>query len=273
MMQGGVRLESEENKGSTFTLYLDNIKIGHKSTTKDDVLDMEIVFDKATVLIVDDIDENRRLVTENFANSNLEFIEARDGQEAIDVAQNQTLDFILMDLKMPNINGYDATKKITELLGAKAPPIVALSAAIQVSEEKLTEYGFSGSLTKPISKKDLTEEFSHYLSHRTIIHNKNKKSEKLSNNSLKFEDAILKLLDEQASVLYDTAHAGGGFDDIEAFATILQSIAEEHKVEALQEYAQSINQSIEVFDIENIDKLMSQYKDILSDIEELKNGK
>lgn len=81
---------------------------------------------------------------------------ARDGFEAVGAVQEGAFDLILMDIRMPRLNGWDATKQILAKLGAGAPPIVAVTAeATATDRERAAEIGMRDFLSKPVSKADL----------------------------------------------------------------------------------------------------------------------
>jgi CheY-like chemotaxis protein len=263
MMNGEIILESELDKGSTFTLHLNNIKKGSTEVLHNDKSTVQVIFDKATVLVVDDVKENRTLVIEYFKNSNLEFIEAKNGEEAISLTKEKKPSLIVMDIRMPKINGFEATATINELLKDLAPPIIALTASINTTKESMQSQGFAGFLSKPVSNKDLVEEFSKYLSHTKI----NKKPKLQVHNQkntpvFDFSEEVLKTLEMKVSKQYEISCSGGAFEDITEFSNILKDISKEYDLDDLAEYSKDIDNAIEVFDIEKIDKLMKQYEDI-----------
>lgn len=87
---------------------------------------------------------------------------AQDGKEAIQMANNNHYDLVLMDMQMPNVDGLEATREIRLKLGHKSKlPIIALTANIsEESRQKCLEAGMNGFLTKPIKLDTL----------KTLIH-------------------------------------------------------------------------------------------------------
>jgi CheY-like chemotaxis protein/HPt (histidine-containing phosphotransfer) domain-containing protein len=101
------------------------------------------------VLLVDDGEENRDLMSVVLAEAGATFATAENGLVAVEMATSQDWDVILMDMQMPVMDGYTATRKLREQ-GYKKP-IVALTAhAMQQSEQECLDAGCSGFLTKPI---------------------------------------------------------------------------------------------------------------------------
>ena len=88
--------------------------------------------------------------------SNCTIFEAKDGNEAVEVYSKEKPDVILMDIQMPNKNGYEATDEIRQFQDAKDIPIIAITAGIMVGDkEKCFEAGMDDYLPKPIIQSDL----------------------------------------------------------------------------------------------------------------------
>ena len=89
-------------------------------------------------------------------NPNTTLFEAKDGLEAVALFEKEAIDLILMDVQMPNMNGYEATKAIRMLEKGKETPIIAITAGILAHErERCFEAGMDDYLSKPIIKDDL----------------------------------------------------------------------------------------------------------------------
>jgi len=118
------------------------------------------------VLIVDDEENVRRLLRSMLGNKYI-VLEAEDGEVAIDIARSQEPDFILMDIMMPNMDGYTACHAIKKDPVIKAIPIVMLTALGQELNVKLgQELGSDGYITKPFSAKILLDTVSRFLKNR-----------------------------------------------------------------------------------------------------------
>ena len=117
------------------------------------------------VLVVDDEENVRRLLRSMLGNKYI-VLEATDGKVAVDIARSQRPDIILMDLMMPNMDGYTACHAIKQDPATKAIPIVMVTAVGQELNKKLAkEMGASDYITKPFSLRDLLDtigKFSEY---------------------------------------------------------------------------------------------------------------
>lgn len=116
------------------------------------------------VLIADDNEDSRELVKKILKKEGFEIIEAIDGEEAIVKAIAHRPDLILMDISMPKIDGYEATRRLKERLDFKDVPIIALTAhAMRGDQEKALQAGFNGYISKPINVREFVNEIKIYL--------------------------------------------------------------------------------------------------------------
>jgi len=107
------------------------------------------------VLVVDDEENVRRLLRSMLGNKYI-ILEAKDGKVAVDIARSQRPDIILMDIMMPNMDGYTACHTIKQDPATKAIPIVMVTAVGQELNKKLAkEMGADGYITKPFSLLEL----------------------------------------------------------------------------------------------------------------------
>lgn len=140
MMGGTIALQSQEGKGSIFELLFKDIEIPTlvESTEMIDAMPISnIVFKKAVILAVDDIESNLNLIIESFDNTKIRVIGAKNGQEAILFAREFEPDLILLDIKMPGMDGYEVTSALKKDKQTRDIPIVAVTASI--TENKLDE--------------------------------------------------------------------------------------------------------------------------------------
>ncbi len=112
--------------------------------------------DGQRILVVDDAADNRKLLERLLVRTGARIEFANDGKAAIQRALSEHFDLIFMDLQMPGIDGFEATKQIRE--HQISTPIVALTAhAVEEIRERCTHLGFNGFLTKPIDSESLMQ--------------------------------------------------------------------------------------------------------------------
>lgn len=164
LMKGTITLDSIYGKGSTFLISLPNIKIAYyKDVHHLNISNNDLDFYNSKVVIADDIQNNITLITTYYEEKNITFLEAKNGKEVIELLEKEKPDLILMDLKMPVMNGYECCEYIRENSEFKEIPIIAISASVLDRDMRLLEKNFNGYLSKPIDFSILDKELSKFL--------------------------------------------------------------------------------------------------------------
>ena len=115
------------------------------------------------ILVVEDDEKGRYLACFLLRRAGFDVLEARDGQEAIKKAAERP-DLILMDMQLPVIDGYEATRRIKADEDLARIPVIALTAyAMKGDREKTLEAGCSGYIEKPIDPKQFVSQVREYL--------------------------------------------------------------------------------------------------------------
>ena len=116
------------------------------------------------ILLVEDNEMNRDMLTRRLDRKGFEVVIAVDGQAGIDMASSATPDIILMDLSLPVIDGWEATRKIKADPATQSIPVIALTAhAMAGDEQKALESGCDDYDTKPIDLKRLLGKIENLL--------------------------------------------------------------------------------------------------------------
>ena len=113
------------------------------------------------ILLVEDNELNRDMLTRRLERKEYIVLCAKNGKEAIDIAQTDKPDIILMDLSLPIMDGWTATKKIKEDMATESIPIIALTAhAMKGDRESALEAGCDDYDTKPINFERLLDKIN-----------------------------------------------------------------------------------------------------------------
>ncbi|MBP0004740.1 MAG: response regulator [Cyanobacteria bacterium SBC] len=154
LMGGNISVKSQLGKGTTFTFYIlaktaENIQaIPQKKAQK--VIGIRLDRSPHRILIVDDLENNRLLIKNLLSPLGFELREARHGQEAIQVWKLWKPHLIWMDMRMPVMNGYEATQKIKATKEGQATAIIALTASVLEEEQEiLRSSGCNDFIQKP----------------------------------------------------------------------------------------------------------------------------
>jgi len=265
MMDGSLHVESEMGVGSTFIVHLNNIEIVSSIPTQEHKkIDYKnINFNNSTILVVDDVDENRFLVKENLRSTSLNILEASNGQEAVEIAKNNHINLILMDIRMPVMDGYTATKLIREF--NQEIPIIALTASIMQEElNKLESQKFNGYIRKPVSVEELFDILTTYIEFTQNSSDKvieiAQEKELVVEDDIQYLGEFISQLKGDISVKYNEAIKTNDMSLITTFATSLHELSQKHKVNSMIIYSQTILDYIDAFDIDAMSLMLNDFE-------------
>jgi len=170
LMGGSLEVDSTYGDGSTFyfTANFENLseQKGLIHSSSDDAFPILPIIEDSTIeiLLVEDNDLNQLVASERLKQMGLSVTIANNGLEAVELAKANHYDAILMDLQMPVMDGFEATRLIRAMEGKENIPIIALSAAaLQQDRISALEAGMNEHVAKPIDKNHLREILSKWL--------------------------------------------------------------------------------------------------------------
>jgi two-component system cell cycle response regulator DivK len=116
------------------------------------------------VLVVEDHEDNRRILRDLLTSAGYEPIEAVSGEEGVALAETHRPDLILMDIQLPGLDGYEATRRIKANAALRHIPVIAVTSyALSGDEVKAKEAGCDAYVTKPFSPRALLAKIREYL--------------------------------------------------------------------------------------------------------------
>jgi len=165
LQNGGIEVMSEQGKGTTFHFYISYAiakeqlyvvpPADHNDFTNHSHAPLK-------VLIVDDNLINQNLMQHLLSQWNIEFNTASNGLEAVEYLRNKACDLVLMDIQMPQMDGYTATQKIREELNLKVPIIAMTAHALAGERERCMSRGMNEYISKPVSEEELFRLISNF---------------------------------------------------------------------------------------------------------------
>ena len=116
------------------------------------------------ILVVEDQEDNRRILRDLLASAGYEMSEALTGEEGVAMARTHRPDLILMDVQLPKLDGYEATRRIKADPALQSIPIIMVTSyALSGDDIKAYEVGCDGYVTKPYSPRELLAKIREYL--------------------------------------------------------------------------------------------------------------
>lgn len=116
------------------------------------------------ILVVEDQEDNRQILRDLLTSADYEMTEAENGQEALDAVAKERPDLILMDIQLPIMDGYEATRRIKANPALKDIPIIVVTSyALSGDEGKARDAGCDAYVTKPYSPRQLLAKIREFL--------------------------------------------------------------------------------------------------------------
>lgn len=272
MMGGEITVNSEVGKGSTFKVLLKGVEVASReavASQQDKKIDFaSIKFDKSTILIADDIDFNRELLGGFLEGYGFEIVEVDNGRAAIDKVKEHHPDLILMDMKMPEMDGYEASNIIKKDEELKRIPIIAVTASAMKEDEEIIKALYDGYLRKPISKTDLILELIKFLPHsggnEIQIEAVAEEGASLSLTSLKQLPELFEILINKQELLKKLIEQLP-IDGIEKFAQEIIGLGNKYHCQVLTAWGEQLAVAAFLFDIDQIQKLFLDLQNVLQE--------
>lgn len=196
--QGGkISVKSKIGKGSTFSFALDFKKTKSEADFDAELLEMDTEIKNIKVLVVEDIPLNQLLMKTLLDDFGFERDIASNGLLAIKLLENKTYDVILMDLQMPEMNGFEATEHIRNKMNLKTP-IIALTADVTtVDLEKCKAVGMNDYIAKPVDENVLYSKMISLVKKNNSMKERENNTQKSSKTNNKTRCINLDFLNER----------------------------------------------------------------------------
>ncbi|HTH46644.1 MAG TPA: ATP-binding protein, partial [Candidatus Limnocylindria bacterium] len=245
MMGGDVTVISTPGQGSTFSLSFPNVTISTRQTASLPTGGVdEIDFNElqpATILVVDDNELNCQLVAGMFTNSHHRLHFESNGEAALTRVRELRPDLVLMDIRMPGLDGRETLTEMRKIPEFSSVPVLAVTASSLLSEEADLQSRFSGHLRKPFSKQELFKKLQQFLGPA-------EKAGSLAPPAPAFPDPVSsadlgELVAELRRLLaceWPSLRSSLAFDESKVFAMKLQRLSQRWPCPSLNRFAQNL---------------------------------
>jgi PAS domain S-box-containing protein len=279
MMHGEISVESEVGKGSVFNVIFRDVSAvsAVPEIVEQDETATEVVnFGKAKILIADDIESNRAVLKGFLKGSDISFIEAENGKEAIDRTRKQKPDAIIMDIRMPVMDGNEAIKIIKSDKNLKKIPIIIITAsAMEEGEKTLSKKVLAESyMKKPVTRTQFFKELKRFLPYtilQPIETPATGESDLLTPKKITPEikarlPELLALLQIDLTRKYRKIKTTFIVNEIEDFSKEIIDLGNKYSIDLLKDWGNKLFCEIQSFDMEKLPVTLEYFPGLVREI-------
>jgi signal transduction histidine kinase/CheY-like chemotaxis protein len=271
MMHGVITVKSESGKGSAFRFMFPNVVITELAEFDAIATDGQGDFNQfapATILVADDVALNRALLAGYFEGTAHKLITATNGLEALEQAEEHHPDVILMDMRMPELDGHETTKRLKANPALEHIPVIAVTASSFREEEARARKICDGFIRKPFNRAELIAELKRFLKYAESEQPLGAASAPAavaapaSAELLARRPALLVKLREEERTVWPGVSQRMEIGEIEEFALRLKGYADDGSFPELQAYAAALSQQVEAFDVDRLAKTLPDFPSV-----------
>jgi signal transduction histidine kinase/ligand-binding sensor domain-containing protein/CheY-like chemotaxis protein len=275
MMHGRIEVQSEPGHGSTFRFTFPNVAITEPAETGTCTTDGEGDFNQfapSTILVADDVSLNQQLVAGYFEGTGHKLITAANGLEAVAQAEKHRPNVILMDMRMPELNGYEATKRLKANAALKDIPVIAVTASSFREEEARARKACDGFIRKPFNRSELIAELKRFLKPAEAGRVKSQTARDetagaanvapLSAEVLARRPALLAQLRGEEIARWRRLSQTMAIGEIEEFAVRLEKLAQAGAWSELHELAAALQRQTQDLDLDRLPATLQRFPEI-----------
>lgn len=277
LMNGTLAVKSELGKGSTFTVCIPEIpflRSIYSARSSVNINPANILFEKNTILVVDDVEENRKYLKDALKSTDLTVLEAANGHSALKMMKHALPNLVITDIRMSAMSGFEFLSAIKSNRRMKHIPVIAYSASVMKEQkEKIHKSEFAGLLIKPVSIADLYLELMNILPYKTssgsVPHLPFGNSVKAS--EIKDLPGLLSSLEGEFYKKWEMFSLRQPIAEIKEFGNSLKILGIEHKSKLVTQYGEELVNAARSFNIETILKLLKSYSDLAEVLKKLEH--
>ena len=284
MLNGSIDVDSTIGKGTTFSVKLPDVLIPENpdlQETSEEHWDETTVFEKNRILVADDNESNRVIIKEFLNNSGLDCIEARNGKEAIQLVKKFQPALILLDLRMPVMDGFDTMRYFKNHKVFSKIPVIIISASVMQGEKEIISLtGCNSFLKKPISKTQLLQEIKKYLPYQKGVPAQKEKMVKegfipekgISRKITRVIPEIIHILNENFMEEWQNISETKIVSEIKDFGDEVRKLGQTYQIDFISDWGDQVSHLADNFDLESLSSRLEKFPSLIRHLETLENG-
>lgn len=275
MMQGQIFLKSRTEppaQGSCFTILLPHVRQVEAVLEKERPPEIrKASFRPARILVADDVPHNLLLIQAMLESYPFEICAAKNGQEACELAKKHRPDLILLDIKMPVLDGFGVIKLLRSWPETAQVPVIALTAMTLIEEQKrIMNEGFDAFLHKPVKREELLQQLSQFLA--STEQALAPKSERLHPLSASERQDLAAVLQSEFMPRWQKIQDSVVLDELESFSQDLQRCLQNCDLKILQSWNQTLGKQIQNFQLAEASETLSKFPELVAQVSDSVSG-
>jgi PAS domain S-box-containing protein len=271
LLGGEISVNSRSGEGSIFTLQFNDITVSDDyyiqpmktSFTWDDIR-----FEKSTILIVDDMEDNLKFLGNMLEYAGIKIIAASNGEQALNILRNENPDLIITDIRMPVMDGFELFNHLKSNEFTSKIPVIAASASVmnnQETEENLAK--FDGYLLKPIQTSELIDNLMKHLPCKIVSDPAYPPSKHIipsPSMPVIIQPEAMAVLQVEAMQLWSQIRERQPVRKVDEFGRLIVATGERWNIPELKKFGNDLLMTRKNFNVEAMVKLIREFPDLLT---------
>ncbi len=268
MMHGEIQVRSQVGQGSCFRVIFHAVEVPLRlpEAKPEETPHQSVMFAPARVLIADDIELNRELLKAFLSDYPFSIQEAANGQETLDAVQIAPPDLILLDIKMPVLNGEEVAQRLKNNPHTAAIPIIAVTAHAMPEDVDRYKHLCNDYLPKPVSKQALQQKLMQFLPYLTVAPPAATEaitSAEAAPAPTLLPDSLHAILHSECLPVWKSLDQTSPINAISDFAQAVTHLARTHDYPPLVQWGRELCEQAESFDIMQMHKTLADFQQFL----------
>lgn len=268
IMNGAISVSSRPGKGSAFEVRLRGVYLSlqeRPSPLESASVDLQSFhLENCRVLVADDVESNRMVIKEWLTQTGCEVTEAENGKAALNMVEEKRPDLIIMDIRMPVMDGTEAARRLKTNPRTRDIPILALTATVSGTARHSAEgTPFDGYIPKPFNVQQLFHEVSRHLNHTRLPSTPAGNMEQRQYPPIIDRNGLVERLSGALMREWESLSGMPATLDVDRFSRKLAELGSAHNAEILQQYAADLHDAVFLFNLDEIKKLIRGYPDFV----------
>jgi signal transduction histidine kinase/FixJ family two-component response regulator len=270
MMGGSVRVSNGTVGGTIFRLRFPDVAVSARVPAVDaERPEFRTNFNDlraATVLGVDDNETNCQLLQGMLAGSHHRLLLAESGQKALEMARHTHPDVILLDVRMPKMDGRQVLQAVREIPALVLTPVIAVTASSLIEEENELRAQFNGYIRKPFSRQDLFNELAQFLPRISNVAQAEKRAELPESSAAPVSGEVLAEVQQLIDTEWPSVRDSVAINESKAFASKVDGLGQRWQCQPLIAYARTLRRHAESYAVVDLEHTLLQFSAVAGEL-------